>query len=45
MLTLEELKQQREILSEIDWDLDPQAAFEAYQVKSRDSWKYRKLAI
>ena len=45
MLTLEQLKQQREILSEIDWDLDPQAAFEAYQVKSRDSWKYRTLPV
>jgi hypothetical protein len=43
MLTIEQLKGQPEILRRIDWDLDPQEAFEAYQVKSKDSWKYRDL--
>jgi hypothetical protein len=44
MLTLEELKQKPDILEEIDWELDPQEAFEAYQVKSKESWKYRHLS-
>jgi hypothetical protein len=43
MLTLEELIQKPDMLSQIDWDLNPQAAFEMYQVKSINSWKYRHL--
>lgn len=43
MLTLEELKKNPEILQNIDWELNPQEAFEAYQVKSVDSWKHRHL--
>lgn len=43
MLTLEELKEKPEILNRIDWELDPQEAFEAYQVKSVGSWKHRHL--
>lgn len=45
MLTLDELKQESDILSQIDWELDPQGAFEAYQVKSKESWKYRHLPV
>jgi len=43
MLTLEELIQKPDMLSQIDLDLNPQAAFEMYQVKSINSWKYRHL--
>ena len=43
MLTLEELIQKPDLVSQIDWDLNPQEAFEMYQVKSKDSWKYRHL--
>ena len=43
MLTLEELKEKPEILRHIDWELDPQEAFETYQVKSAGSWKHRHL--
>ena len=43
MLTLEELIRKPDLLGQIDWDLDPQEAFEMYQVKSKDAWKYRHL--
>jgi hypothetical protein len=43
MLTLEELIQKPDMFSKIDWDLNPQEAFEMYQVKSKDSWKHRHL--
>ena len=39
MLTLEELKKDRETVSLIDWDLTPQEAYESYQIKSINSWK------
>ena len=42
MLTFKELKEKK-ILYEIDWDLTPQEAFEAYQIKSKDGWKHRSL--
>jgi hypothetical protein len=43
MLTLEELKKDRETVSQIDWDLTPQEAYESYQIKSINSWKQRGL--
>ena len=43
MLRLNELIQKPDLLGQIDWDLNPQEAFEMYQVKSKDSWKYRHL--
>jgi len=43
LLTLDELKEKKEILNKIDWALTPQEAFEAYQIKSRDGYKYRSL--
>jgi hypothetical protein len=43
MLTLEELRQKPDVLQQIDWELGPQEAFEAYQVKSKESWRYRHL--
>jgi len=42
-MTFAELKKNREITGQIDWDLTPQQAFEAYQIKSINSWKYRNL--
>ncbi|MBU2547720.1 MAG: hypothetical protein KKB20_04865 [Proteobacteria bacterium] len=38
-----ELKNDREVLRRIDWDLTPQEAYEAYQLKSINAWKYRSL--
>lgn len=40
---LEGLKNHPEILSEIDWEMTPRRAFEAYQIKSRENWKHRSL--
>ena len=44
MFDLRGLKDHPEILSQVDWEITPRQAFEAYQIKSRDSWKYRGLA-
>jgi hypothetical protein len=43
MLTFDELKNRRDILESVDWNLTPQEAFQAYQIKSIDAWKYRSL--
>ena len=43
MLSLEELRQERDVIRRIDWDLTPQAAFEAYQIKTAEGMKYRSL--
>ena len=43
MLTMDELRSRKDIHKLIDWDLTPQEAFEAYQIKSINSWKYRSL--
>ncbi|MBF0528066.1 MAG: hypothetical protein HQK55_02100 [Deltaproteobacteria bacterium] len=43
MLTLEDLKTRPDIVSSIDWEMTPQQAFEAYQLKSINAWKYRSL--
>ena len=43
MLTIEELRERRDIIEAVDWDLTPQEAFQAYQIKSIDAWKYRSL--
>lgn len=44
MLDLDQLKHSPETLALIDWDMTPQAAFEAYQIKSPNAWKSRNLA-
>ena len=43
MLTWDELKREKQILDRIDWDITPAQAFEAYQIKSTDSWRNRGL--
>ncbi|MCB2188861.1 MAG: hypothetical protein KQJ78_20775 [Deltaproteobacteria bacterium] len=43
MLTWDELKQNREIINSIDWEVTPREMFEAYQLKSPGNWKYRSL--
>jgi hypothetical protein len=43
MITFEELKQDKALQAQIDWDLTPQEAFQAYQIKSIDSIRYRSL--
>lgn len=43
MMNLEELKARRDIVNNIDWDMTPQAAFEAYQIKSINAGRYRSL--
>ncbi len=43
MLNWEEIKQNKGIINSIDWDITPQEAFEAYQIKSINAWKQRNL--
>ncbi len=43
MMGLDDLKEDRGIIEKIDWNMTPQKAFEKYQVKSIDGWKYRDL--
>ena len=43
MYSPEELKQQKEILSKVDWEMTPQEAFESYQIKSINPWQKRGL--
>ena len=39
MIDWENLKNNKELLSGIDWDLTPQEAFQKYQIKSINAWK------
>lgn len=41
MLTWEELRQRRDIISAIDWDMTPRQAFEAFQIKGAEGWRHR----
>ncbi len=43
MYSPKELKERRDIMSRVDWDMTPQEAFENYQVMSPDTWKKRNL--
>lgn len=43
MLSWEELKKDRDLVSRIDWEITPQEAFEAYQLKSPGNWRHRNL--
>lgn len=43
MMDLEELKRNKTIKNGIDWELTPQEAFEAYQIKTAEGWRYRSL--
>ncbi len=43
MYTPEELKNQKDILAKIDWEMTPQEAFQTYQIKSINSWKQRDM--
>ena len=43
MMNLDELRKEKDIVANIDWDMTPQEAFQKYQVKSIDGWKYRDL--
>lgn len=43
MIEFEHLSRHKDILKGIDWDLTPQEAFEAYQIKSPKGWTYRSL--
>ncbi|KIX11837.1 DVU0772 family protein [Dethiosulfatarculus sandiegensis] len=40
MLDLEGLKNNKDLVASIDWDMTPRKAFEEYQLKSVDNWKY-----
>lgn len=44
MIPWPELKQRRDITSQIDWEMTPAQAFEAYQIKSANAWRQRDLA-
>ena len=39
MLDLDGLKQRRDLVESIDWDLTPGEAFAEYQLKSPDNWR------
>lgn len=39
MLSPEQLKQDRELINRIDWDITPQEAFETFQLKSTGNWR------
>jgi len=39
MLSMDELKQDRDLLGRIDWEITPQEAFETYQLKSVGNWR------
>lgn len=43
MLTWEQLKERRDIVARIDWELTPGQAFEAYQIKGAEGWRHRSL--
>ena len=43
MLTMEELRNRPDILGEVDWEITPQQAFEAYQIKSINAHRHRNL--
>ena len=43
MLDIKGLKNHPEILAQVDWEMTPRQAFEAYQIKSRENWKHRSL--
>ncbi len=40
MADWENLRNNKELLAQIDWDLTPQEAFQKYQIKSIDAWKH-----
>ena len=42
-LTWEELRQRRDIIARIDWELTPREAFEAFQIKGAEGWRHRSL--
>lgn len=41
LLTWPELRQRRDIIAAIDWELTPREAFEAYQIKGPEGWRHR----
>ena len=41
MLTWEQLRQRRDIIEQIDWELTPALAFEAFQIKEAEGWRHR----
>ena len=44
MMNLDDLRQKPDLLAEIDWEITPRQAFEAYQLKSPGNSGYRDLA-
>lgn len=43
MISWDDLKKRRDIVWAIEWDLTPQAVFEAYQIKSPGAGRHRDL--
>lgn len=43
LLTWEQLKQRRDIVARIDWEITPGQAFEAFQIKGAEGWRHRAL--
>ena len=42
-MNLDDLKEKPDLLAQIDWDITPREAFEAYQLKSPGNSDYRDL--
>jgi hypothetical protein len=40
MMTFDDLIRDKQLQARIDWDLTPQAAYQMYQIKSINVWKY-----
>lgn len=43
MLTWAEVKADRALVAEIDWEMTPALAFEVFQLKSAEAWRFRGL--
>lgn len=43
MLTWADVKADRALVAEIDWEMTPALAFEVFQLKSAEAWRYRGL--
>lgn len=43
MLDWEQIKQDRDLINSIDWEITPREAFESYQLRSKDNWRARNL--
>jgi len=43
MRAWDEVRQDRELIAAIDWEMTPALAFEVFQLKSAEAWRHRGL--